>query len=98
MNSFLVALWKKRKKVLTYSEILFFGLDQIDFRHVMTHFLEYLIYEDMNSDSQFHSNVLYQNTFLLFDPSCALERDNGPGVVEFGPLDCTAARTLPGAC
>lgn len=31
----------------------------------------------MDDDSQFHSNVLYQNTFLLFDPGSILERDNG---------------------
>ena len=39
----------------------------------------------MNSESQFCSNVLYQNTFLLFDPGSALERDNGLGLRSLGP-------------
>ena len=30
--------------------------------------------------ANFIINVLYQNTFLLFDPGSVLERDNGPGV------------------
>lgn len=30
MDSFLVALWRRRKKVLTYSEICSFGLYQIN--------------------------------------------------------------------
>lgn len=47
----------------------------------------------MNSDRQFHSDVLYQITFLHFDPGS--QRDDGPGARSLGP-GWTAVRPCGG--
>lgn len=81
MNSFLVALWKYRKKVLIYSKICSLGSTRLIAALVCgdPFPLTLCICKDMNSGSQFQSNVLCRNMFPLVDPGSVLEEEGDLG-------------------